>query len=357
MNNLKLKKVITSKWILIPVIFIIVLAIYVNEKLAYKGKVQYVTFHSDIEIEGILIYPSTPGPHPAIVLLQGAGGAHQNYDKWYNRFHANVLLDKGFAVLAYTKRGSGNNNIDYTFFTYKDLVKDALSSVEFLRKQPDIDVNKIGLMGISESGWFTPEIAAIDGNIKFIINRVSSPFSVPKTVIHERRMDALAEGFSEQEVEEEILPLTTRIWQFYIDVYNDPSMANGPERIAINKKMAEMQNHGRLKKWFTYDKLNAYEPRLYRAKGMNYSYDPLPYLKEIEVPMLYIMAGKDINMPTVSIVEFLYEFKKKENKNITVKVYPDAGHYLYRWESLPIEGLYEPGYLDLLSMWAAEQVD
>lgn len=63
----------------------------------------------------------------------------------------------------------------------------------------------------------------MDGNIKFIINRVSSPFSVTKTVIHERRMDALAEGFTETEVEEKILPLTLCIWQFYMDVANKPS--------------------------------------------------------------------------------------------------------------------------------------
>jgi dienelactone hydrolase len=353
-----MKKFVTSKWFLIPAFLILVMVIFVNLKLAFKGSTEHVTFNSnDIQIEGLIIRPKGPGPYPGVILLQGSGGSHQGYDKWYNRFHANAFLEKGFAVLIYTKRGSGDHNIDYTYFTYKELMNDAVAAVNFFRKQPDIDDHTIGLMGISESGWFTPEVAAVDGNIRFIINRVSSPFSVTKTVIHEVRMDAQAEGFTEKEIEEDIIPLTQRIWQFYIDVANDPSKANGPERSAINKTLSEMNKHERLKKWFTSSSIYEYDPRLYASRGSNYSYDPLPYLKEIEVPMLYIMAGKDVNMPTKSIVEFLDKFKQDAGKDLTIKIYPNAGHYLYRWNVLPIEGLYEPGYLDFLSTWAKKQIE
>lgn len=353
-----MKKIITSKWFLIPAFLILILVVYVNYKLAFIGATEHITFKSnDIQIEGLIIRPKATGPYPGVVLLQGAGGSHQGYDKWYNRIHANAFLQKGFAVLIYTKRGSGANNVDYTYFTYKELMNDAVAAVNFFRNQSNIDENNIGLMGISESGWFTPEVAAVDGNIQFIINRVSSPFSVTETVVHERRMDAKAEGFTEKEIEEDIIPLTTRIWQFYIDVANDPSQANGPERIAINKALYEMNKQDRLKKWFTYSSLNEYDPKLYASKGSNYSYNPLPYLKEIDVPMLYIMAGKDINIPTKSIVEFLDNFKQEAKKDITIKVYPDAGHYLYRWDALPIEGLYETGYLDFLSNWAKTQIE
>lgn len=353
-----MKKVILSKWFIIPAILILGVAIFVNYKLAFKGSEEFITFKShDIVIDGMILRPEKKGPHPAIVLLQGAGGSHQGYDKWYNRFHANAFLKKGFAVLIYTKRGSGKNDIDYSHFTYKDLMNDAVSAVKFLRNQQNIDGNNIGLMGISESGWFTPEVATVDGNVRFIINRVSSPFVVTETVVHERRMDAKAEGFTETEIEENIIPLTQRIWQFYIDVANDPSKANGPERIAINKALSEMSKHDRLKKWFTYSSLNEYDPKLYVSRGSNYAYDPKPHLKAINIPMLYVMGGKDINMPTNEIVEFLDKFKVENNKDITIKVYPDAGHYLYRWNSLPIEGLYEPGYLDILSNWAIKQVE
>lgn len=353
-----MKRIITSKWFLVLIVLILGITAYVNYKLSYDGTKEYVTFKSDdIVIEGLIVSPKGSGPHPGIVLLQGAGGSHQSYDKWYNRLHTNAFVQKGFSVLTYTKRGSGNNHIDYKYFTYKDLMNDAVAAVDFLRKQSNIDPNNIGLMGISESGWFTPEVAAVDGNIKFIINRVSSPFTVTETVIHERRMDAKAEGFTEQEIEENIVPLTKRIWQFYIDVAKDPLKANGTERDAINNELSKMSEHERLKKWFTYSSLTEYDVNLYAARGSNYSYDPLPYLEEINVPMLYILGGKDVNIPTREIVDFLEKFKLEYKNEITIKVYPDAGHYLYKWDVLPIEGLYESGYLDLLSSWAYKHVE
>ena len=353
-----MKNLITSKWLLIPLSVILIIAVYVNYKLAFKGTTEYISFKShDIIIEGMVLRPEEPGPHPAVVLLQGAGGSHQGYDKWYNRLHANAFLKKGFAVMIYTKRGSGNNAIDYTYFTYKDLMKDAVAAVQFLREQPNIDHDNIGLMGISESGWFTPEVASVDGNIRFIINRVSSPLPVTETVVHERRMDARAEGFTEIEIEEYIIPLTQRIWKFYIDVANDPSLANGTERTAINNALSEMNNHHRLKKWFIYSSLSEYDPKLYASRGSNYAYNPEPYLQEINIPILYVLAGRDVNMPTNEIVSFLEEFREENKKAITVKVFEDAGHYLYRWESLPIEGLYEPGYLEMISDWANQQIE
>lgn len=325
----------------------------------FKGQKEQVVFHSDIAIEGLLLRPEGEGPHPAIILLHGSGGNHQEYNKLYFKFHANAFLEKGFSVLVYTKRGSGNNKVDYNNFTYQQLLDDAHAALRFIRNHEDIDQQNVGIMGLSESGWFTPELAYLDGNIRFIINRVSSPFSYTKTVIHEVKMDALDEGFTEAEISEQIVPLTQRIWQFYIDVYKDPSMANGTEREAIDTLLTQANNNERLSKWFTYQNLSIYDSVRYTSKGQRYSYDPLPYLKEINCPMLYVMGEKDKNIPTEQVVEFLESFRQGEHKKIEIKVYEGASHYLYKYglEDGPFEGwLYQDGYLELLTSWAAEQL-
>ena len=75
--------------------------------------------------------------------------------------------------------------------------------------------------------------------------------------------------------------------------------------------------------------------------------------------MLYVMAGKDKNIPTKKVVSFLKETSSKDNKAITIKVYPEASHYLYKYglEDGPFDGwLYYDDYLDLLSDWARNQV-
>ena len=347
------------KSILAIVIGLLVLVILFKVGTRFKGQKEEVVFQSDIPIEGLLLRPEGAGPHPAIILLHGSGGDHQEYDKLYFRLHANAFLKKGFAVLVYNKRGSGNNEVDYDNFTYGQLLADARAALNFLRNQKDIDQENIGVMGLSESGWFTPELAYLDGNVRFIINRVSSPFRCTQTVIHEVRMDAFDEGFTEMEISERIVPLTQRIWQFYIDVSKNPALANGPERDAINQQMAQANNDERLCKWFTFSSLADYDSLRYASRGQRYSYDPLPYLEEIECPMFYVMGEKDKNMPTEQIVEFLEFFRVEENKKIDLKVYEDASHYLYKYglEDGPFEGwLYHDGYLELLSSWAEEQL-
>lgn len=326
----------------------------------FKGQVEQIDCHSDIPLKGVLIRPDSPGPHPAIILLHGAGAKHQSYDKVTFKAHANAFLNKGFAVLVYTKRGSGDNAIDYRYFTYKDLKNDALAAVKFLQNQPGIDRNNIGLMAVSESGWFSPEVAVESGMLRFIVNKVSSPFDVRTTIAHEINMDARDDGFTEQEIEDTILPLTERIWQFYIDVAKDSSLADSPERGQINQELSRLSQHERFGKWFTGGKLSDYDANLYQSRGQNYAYDPLPFLQKADIPMLYILGGKDKNIPTKEAVEFLEEFRKNENKDITIQVYPNASHYLNKWgrEDGPWEGLiYVDGYLDLISDWAVKQVN
>ncbi|MBT8284925.1 MAG: alpha/beta fold hydrolase [Flavobacteriaceae bacterium] len=354
-----MKKLFTSNWFRVPLgILILLLGLYFY-KAQFKGEKQKVSFSTDIELQGLLLRPYTEGPHPAIILLHGAGGSHQHHNKAFFRFHANAFLEKGFAVLVYTKRGSGDDGFNYDYFTYKDLVNDAYAAINFLRNQQDIDQQNIGLMGVSESGWFTPELAYLDQQLKFIINRVSSPFSVEKTVIHEVKMDALTEGFTEMEIMEDILPLTRQIWQYYKAVSKDPALAKGSERDEINTRLKEAHDDERLGKWFQYKELMAYDSLRYAARGFNIGYDPLPFLEKIDLPMLYVMAGKDKNIPTREVVTFLKDFRETYKRDIKLKVYPEASHYLYKWglEDGPYEGiLYQKGYMEAITSWAASQV-
>ncbi|NER13580.1 prolyl oligopeptidase family serine peptidase [Leptobacterium flavescens] len=352
----RIKRIFTSRLFLIPFVLILAVTVFMKIRIAYDAKPEYVSFKSkDITLKGIILKPEGPGPHPAILILHGSGGSYQTYDKWYNRFHANELLSRGFAVMSYTKRGSGKHDIDYKYVTYEDLMEDALTAVDFLRRQPGIDPDHIGLLGVSESGWFTPEMASKRNCIKFIINRVGPPFSMNETTLFEVRNDALAEGLTEKEIEDELIPLVKRIRQFYIDVAQDPSMANGPERDAINARYKEVRERKGFREFFG-PQLQEYDPDLYAVRAAKYSYDPQPFLEEIDIPMLYLYGGKDINVPTEASVKYLERLRAEMGKDITFRVFPDAGHYMYRWKAFPVEGFYQKGYLDLIGDWAEMQL-
>jgi len=352
-----MKKVHVSskKWLWVFAILLI-LIVYLGTQayyhLIYQGIVEKITFQSgDITLSGVLVKPTTPGPHPGIVLLHGSG--QQTYNKWFYRIHTNEFVRQGFVVLSFDKRGSGHSGGDLRTATFQDLINDGLAAVSFLRSQPDINPDQIGLFGVSESGWFTPEVATKDGNIAFIVNRVGPPLSWKETVLFEFRNDLIDNGISEADIED-ALSLQSRIWQFYIDSAGNESHANGPVRDEINALIADMQKRPGLKDFF--GPLSEYDAEAYVVRASKYAYDPYPFLSKTDVPMLYIMAGKDINVPTEASVHLLEKLKQEQNKDITIKIYPDSGHYLYRWDWLPLEGLYVPGYLDLIGNWSAEQI-
>jgi len=345
------------RWILVGIILFLLgyAGFFFNYHLVYAGIVENVTIQSsDSQLEGVLVKPDTLGPHPGIVLLHGSG-SNQTSGKWYYRIHTNVYLRQGFAVLSYDKRGSGNSNIDYRTVTFQDLVHDGVAAVNFLRSRADIIPDQIGLLGVSESGWLTPEIAERAGDIAFIVNRVSPPLPWRTTVLFEFKNELLDEGYSGTELDK-ILQLQNRMWQFYIDAAANETVSNGSERETINAILADTQARPGGEAVFG-DALSDYDAKEYSARASKYSYDPYPFLEEIDTPMLYILAGEDVNVPFDQSVALLEELKYKHKKNITIESYSEADHYLYRWDWLPIEGLYVPGYLDLIGIWAAEQIE
>jgi len=345
-----------SRWLLVGLLLVLLMyaMILINYNLVYAGIAEKITLQSgDVQLAGMLVKPDTPGPHPAIVLLHGSGP--QTYNKWYYRIHTNTFVRQGFAVLSYDQRGSGNSEGDLKKTGFPDMVNDGIAAVDLLRSQPDINPDQIGLYGISESGWYSPEIAKKSGKVAFIINRVSPPVSWMTTVSHEIKIWLVNEGYTDKEISG-ILQLQNRIWQFYIDSAESKSYAVDAERDAINTILADTLNRPGGKEVFE-DVLAEYDSDVLAAKASKLSYDPLPFLKEIDIPMLYILAEDDINIPFEASFEALEGLIQDFNKDISIQTYPGAGHYLYRWNWFPLEGLYVPGYLDLIGSWAAEQVE
>ena len=344
------------RWLLIGLLvpILIYIGYFFNYHLVYAGIAEEIFIQSDdIQLAGILVKPDTPGPYPAIVLLHHAGP--QRYEKWFYRIHTNVFVRQGFAVLSYDQRGSGNSEGELRTAGFPEFVNDGSAIVNFLQAQSDIIPDQIGLFGASESGWYSPEIAAKSGNIAFIINKVGPPMPWLDTVLHEARMDALAAGVQAKDIED-VLSLKTRIYQFYVDTAFNEGVDDGSEREEINALLTEINNRPGVENVMI-KSLPEYEAIYYKALASKASYDPSPFLREIDIPMLYILAGEDVNIPFESSVDHLERLKFELNKDITIQMYPTAGHYLYRYNWFPMEGFYVHGYLDLIGNWASSRID
>ncbi len=109
---------------------------------------------------GTFTIPPGPGPHPAVVVVHGAGPEVRSQDQLW----ADVFAARGVAALTYDKRGAGDSGGTYpggvaTESALLSLAGDAATWVRFLAKQPEIDRDAIGLEGASQAGWIIPVVA------------------------------------------------------------------------------------------------------------------------------------------------------------------------------------------------------
>ena len=330
------------------------LAIFnVTRYLIFWSPTEDITFRGEtFEMSGMLIKPSEEGSFPAVIVLHGSGPESLG-DPAY-KVAANTLVRSGFAVLLYDKRGVGDSGGEFESALYGDFISDAIAAVHYLRGRDDIDATRIGLFGNSESGWFTPEIAFRSGNIAFIFNRVSPPLPWMDTVLWEVRNEFLEAGVAESDVDR-LLEVTVRRWAFYQAVGFNPSLAQSPERGAINADLQLLRSTVPLADEVLPEQLRPYDRKYYADFAIDSLYDPGPYLEAIDVPMFYAFGETDVNVPTEESVAFLDELREKNEKNINYIVLEGVGHSLMHWTGI-LTGGYVPGYLQIVESWTVEQI-
>jgi dipeptidyl aminopeptidase/acylaminoacyl peptidase len=103
--------------------------------------------------------------HPAIVWIHG-DGVNQNYDGWhvqrnyavYYSFHQ-YLLQQGYVVIAPDYRGSIGYGRAWREGVYMDVggkdAKDAWMAANYLKTLPYVDMDRVGVWGLSYGGFFT----------------------------------------------------------------------------------------------------------------------------------------------------------------------------------------------------------
>jgi len=113
--------------------------------------------------------PSTNGQRlPAVIGLHGSGGGHASMAD-----PASLLAQQGFAVyvLHYFDR-TGTAEIDglpTIFRHYPAWMKTLWDAVSFVAAQPQVDPERIGLLGFSLGAYLSLSAASIDSRIKTVV--------------------------------------------------------------------------------------------------------------------------------------------------------------------------------------------
>ena len=99
--------------------------------------------------------------YPTIVYVYGGPHAHNVEASWhwYSRSWETYMAQKGYIVFILDNRGSENRGLAFEQATFRQLgqveMQDQMKGVEFLKTQPYVDTDRIGVHGWSYGGFMT----------------------------------------------------------------------------------------------------------------------------------------------------------------------------------------------------------
>lgn len=222
-------------------------------------------------LSGTLTLPPGAGPHPAVAWVHGSGDTTRAYLPDLQA----LLLRHGVAVLAYDKRGVGQSGGRYpgespTTSAIDVLAKDAAAAVRFLSGRPEIDRARLGLAGHSQAGWIIPLAASREPAVRFAVI-----FSGPAVTADEN------------------------------DLYQDLSgQGVTPATMSDEAIDAEVLRQG--------------------PGGI----DPMPWIRQMHVPALWVYGGLDRHIPPRLSAERLQPVAAEPGRDFTIASFPNANHAL-----------------------------
>jgi uncharacterized protein len=321
-----------------------------------------------VTLAGTLTAPATPGAHPAVVLITGSGPQNRDEEVFGIkpfRMIADHLTRAGFAVLRCDDRGVGGSTGSVAKSTTADFAEDVLAEVRYLEARPDIDKAHIGLLGHSEGGLVAPMAAVKSTSVAFIVLMSGPALTGERVLLAQGELIAAAEHIPEAQVRangdvQRMIFAAVRSgtgWEAVTEAGEKQLMsafARLPEE--QRKAMGDPQTAARQQ--------FASQVAFARSPWFKFflDYDPAPTLAKVQVPVLAIFGGKDLQVPSEPNRRVMEEvFAKSGLKDYRIVVMPDANH-LYQQAKTGSVGEYTtlkkeflPGFLDLLTTWIGER--
>ncbi|WP_312316183.1 alpha/beta hydrolase [Stenotrophomonas sp.] len=328
---------------------------------------QEVVFDSSepgISPVGTLSYPATAGPFPAVVLVAGSGPHTRDGGMSLHKtleVLADHLTRKGFAVLRYDKRGVGlTGGALHPGSTTDEYAMDALAAVRYLKLQPNIQPEHIGIVGHSEGGIIAAMAAAqAPEDVAFIVMLAGT--GLPGIEIKSLQDAAArrAEGMPEalvrmnQMQERELFEIAASDASRQDAI---AAMAAATERLSSDVKATlEIPAEG--------IPVEAYEELLTPWFRRFLTLDPRTYLQKVTCPVLALLGEKDLQVPPAENgLEIARTLKRSGNEHVSVRALSGINHNLQTAktgkasEYFLIEETISPSVLETTSSWLQDVV-
>jgi len=313
-----------------------------------------ITFkNGDVTLAGTLLVPAAKGQRnakrPALVFVHGSGA--QSREMYWGLGY--LYAARGFAVLAYDKRGVGKSTGNWREASFQDLADDAVAGAKFLQARMDIDGKQIGFWGQSQGGWIAPLAASRFPEAAFAVALSGGGLSPADTELFDSEFELIKAGYTADEVKEALAfqKLKNEIIGL-ADKWDEYSKAR-----AIAKD----------KKWFRHRGIDVYgaekrDDPFWTHMRRYYSYDPAPTLRASKAPLLAIFGELDTPKGVEAQVRAIRQILDQAGRrDYIVKVYPNGSHNLMEVpRDNPNEYVrlkrFPPGFFETMVDWTTTQL-
>lgn len=262
------------------------------------------------KLPGTLTVPNGKGRYPAVVLVHGSGPRDRDETAFANKMFKDLaegLATRGIVSVRYEKRLkqylSKMSGKPYTMDD--DITEDAAKAAALLRTQPEVDPNKIYILGYELGGYATPRIIEADGKLAGVV----------------------LFGANERPLE---------------DLFVDQAVATAkPEKYLTGIKTAA----ARIKKLDAGDVDRPAELGFPISYWLDLrAYDPGPLLKDFSGRVLVLAAERDFQVPMTDFEAWKKALAGK--KDVMFKSYPTLDHLFIAGQGKSNEDEYKkPGHV------------
>ena len=275
---------------------------------------------------GRLVMPKGEGRVPLVVLVHGS--EHDSARDFYSL--QRQLPSEGIGVFVYDKRGTGGSGGLYTQ-DYLMLADDVIAAMHEAKRLAGARVGRIGYQGGSQGGWVAPLAATIEP-VDFVI----VGFGLAVSPLEEDR-ESIALDMTRGGYGAEVMAEAMQIADATAAIVRSGFRDGYDQLAAVHAKYAGeawfKHVHGDISFFLLGTpeaELRAQGPEL--LAGVPADYDPMPVLRNLRTPQLWILGEDDTDAPSAVTAQRLRELIK-QGRPLSLAIYPHADHGIYEYET------------------------
>ena len=281
-----------------------------------------ITFKNEkagITLAGTYTVPADMGPFPAVVLLTGSGPEDRN-ETIFNHQPFAVLADyltrQGVAVLRFDDRGVGQSGGTQVGMTSADYTTDAQAALAWLRAQPGIRKDQVGLVGHSEGGTAAIGAAVQPAGPNFLVLLAGPAIAGDELIVQQSLAMARLQGTDVAQlavIEKQQRGMTQLIQQ-------TPDDAQARTKLLAFYHLTDNPAAAA-----------QFEPQLQMAISPFYRHlladRPAQTLPKVHCPVLALGGSKDFQVPArLNLAATAAALKAGGNRDVTVQELPGLNH-------------------------------